>query len=70
MCGAGDDSCRWFSVKRPGQNFPNLKRLVDEIAARPAAVIAAGLKDRHKFKTEYDDEARKIMFRHMDEKVA
>lgn len=47
-----------------------MKRLVDEIAARPAAVIAAGLKDRHKFKTEYDDEARKIMFRHMDEKVA
>ena len=37
---------------------------------RPAAVIAAGLKDRHKFKAEFDDEARKAMFRHMDEKVA
>jgi GST-like protein len=50
--------------------FPNLKRLVDEISVRPAAVIAAGLKDRHKFKAEFDDEARKAMFRHMDEKVA
>lgn len=50
--------------------FPNLKRLVDEISVRPAAVKAAGLKDRHKFKAEFDDEARKAMFRHMDEKVA
>jgi GST-like protein len=49
--------------------FPNLKRLMDEISARPAAVKAAGLKDRHKFKTEMDDEARKAMFRHMDVKV-
>ena len=50
--------------------FPNLKRLVDEISARPAAPRAVALKDRHKFKTEMDDEARKAMFRHMDEKVA
>jgi GST-like protein len=50
--------------------FPNLKRLVDEISARPAAQRAATLKDKHKFKTEMDDEARKAMFRHMSEKVA
>ena len=50
--------------------FPNLKRLVDEISARPAAQRAAGLKDKHKFKTEMDDEARRAMFRHMTEKVA
>ncbi len=50
--------------------FPNLKRLVDEIGARPAAKIANGLKDRHAFKTEFDDEARKIMFRHTEVKVA
>ena len=50
--------------------FPNLKRLVDEISARPAAQRAAGLKGKHKFKTEMDDEARKAMFRHMSEKVA
>ena len=38
--------------------FPNLKRLVDEINARPAAQKAGALKDRHKFKTEMDEEAR------------
>ncbi len=50
--------------------FPNLKRLVDEISARPAAVRANAMKDKHKFKTEFDDEARKAMFKHMDVKVA
>lgn len=50
--------------------FPNLKRLVDEIGARPAAVRAVALKDRHAFKTETDEEAKRVMFRHMYEKVA
>jgi GST-like protein len=50
--------------------FPNLKRLVDEISARPAAARANAIKDKHKFKTEFDDEARKAMFRHFYEKVA
>jgi GST-like protein len=50
--------------------FPNLKRLVDEISARPAAQRAVALKDKHKFKTEMDDEARRAMFRHLHEKVA
>jgi len=50
--------------------FKNLKRLVDEISARPAAQRAVALKDKHKFKTEMDDEARRAMFRHMSEKVA
>jgi GST-like protein len=50
--------------------FPNLKRLIDEIGARPAAKIASALKDRHAFKTEMDEEARKAMFRHMEVKVA
>jgi GST-like protein len=49
--------------------FPNLKRLVDEITARPAAQRAAALKDKHEFKTEMDDEARKALFRHMSERV-
>ena len=52
------------------EKLPNLKRLVDEISARPAAKIAAALKDRHAFKTEMDDDARKVMFRHLTEKVA
>jgi GST-like protein len=50
--------------------FPHLKRLVDEISARPAARRAAALKERHKFKTEMDDEARRAMFRHLTERVA
>jgi GSH-dependent disulfide-bond oxidoreductase len=50
--------------------FPNLKRMVDEISARPAAQRAVALKDKHKFKTEMDDEARNAMFRHMTQKVA
>jgi GSH-dependent disulfide-bond oxidoreductase len=45
--------------------YPNLKRLVDEISARPAAAKAVALKDRFKFKTEMDDEARRNMFRHL-----
>jgi GST-like protein len=50
--------------------FPNLKRLIDEINARPAAARANAIKDKHKFKTEFDDEAKKAMFRHLSEKVA
>jgi GST-like protein len=45
--------------------LPNLKRLHDEISARPAAARAVALKDRHKFKTEMDDEARGHMFKHL-----
>lgn len=45
-------------------HFPNVRRLVDEINARPAAARVAALKDRHTFKTELDDEARRHMFPH------
>jgi GST-like protein len=47
----------------------NLKRLVDEINARPAAQRAVALKDKHKFKTEMDDEARAAMFGHLKVKM-
>jgi GST-like protein len=50
--------------------FPNLKRMVDEVSARPAAQKAVTLKDRHKFKTDMDAEALKAMFPHMSQKVA
>ncbi len=46
-------------------DYPNLKRLVDEIEARPAAQRALKLKERFTFKTENDDEARRNMFRHI-----
>ncbi|MCU6435567.1 glutathione S-transferase N-terminal domain-containing protein [Undibacterium sp. Jales W-56] len=42
--------------------LPNVKRLLDEINARPAAQRAEALKTRHAFKAEMDDEARKAMF--------
>ena len=54
------------SVRR----FKNLKRLTDEVSARPAAQKASALKDRHKFKTEMDAEALAAMFPHMQQKVA
>jgi GSH-dependent disulfide-bond oxidoreductase len=43
-------------------NWPNVKRLVDEINARPAAARALALKDRHAFKAEMDDDARRFLF--------
>ena len=45
--------------------WPNLKRLVDEISARPAAARAIALKDRFTFKADMDDEARANMFKHL-----
>src|SRR5882724_10434935 len=42
--------------------LPNLKRLFEEISARPAAVRANTLKDKHAFKTDMDDDARRHMF--------
>jgi GST-like protein len=46
--------------------FPNLKRLFDEIQARPAAQRALALKDRFAFKAEMDEDARRTMFRHLE----
>ena len=42
--------------------FPNAKRLFDEISARPAAQRAGELKQKHAFKTEMDEDARRHMF--------
>ncbi len=42
--------------------FPNVKRLVDEINVRPAALRVATLKERFTFKTEMDAEAWRHMF--------
>jgi GST-like protein len=48
------------------QKFPNLKRHLEEINARPAAATAAGLKDMYPFKAEMDAEARSHMFKHLE----
>jgi GSH-dependent disulfide-bond oxidoreductase len=44
------------------ETLPHVKRLLDTVNERPAAQRAAALKDRHAFKTELDDEARRAMF--------
>lgn len=42
--------------------LPNVKRLLDEINARPAAQRAEGLQAKFNFKMEMDDEAKRHMF--------
>jgi GST-like protein len=50
--------------------YPHVKRLLDEVSARPAAARALALKDKFVFKAEMDDEARHIMFGHLKTKAA
>jgi GST-like protein len=45
--------------------LPNVKRLLDTVNERPAAQRTVSLKDKHNFKTEMDDEARRAMFPHL-----
>ena len=42
--------------------LPNIKRLVDEISARPAAAKVNELAKKYPFKQEMDDAARAVMF--------
>ena len=44
------------------RELPHVKRLVDEINARPAAQRVEALRTQHAFKAEMDDEARQAMF--------
>ena len=44
------------------ENLPNLKRLLDEINARPAAKAAEAMFASHTFKKDMDDEAKAVMF--------
>ena len=50
--------------------YKTVKRLVDEISARPAAPKAIALKDKFTFKTELDEDAKNFMFGHLKTKVA
>ena len=45
--------------------LPNVKRHHDWIAARPAAQKAVALKDKFAFKANMDEEARKVLFKHI-----
>ncbi len=51
-----------LGIEDAATRFPNIKRLLDEINARPAAPRATALKTKHKFKMELDDDARRFMF--------
>jgi GST-like protein len=51
-------------------DMPNLKRHFDEVSARPAAERANALKDKHTFKSDFDDEARRHMFPHTSQQAA
>jgi len=53
---------RVLGLTDPWSTYPHVKRLLDEINARPAAVAAEALKSRHVFKAELDDEAKKFLF--------
>ena len=44
------------------EKYPAVKRFLDEVSARPAAVRAEALKTQHAFKTEMDDAAKRFMF--------
>jgi GST-like protein len=50
--------------------YSNLKRLTDQITARPAAARAIALKNKFPFKTTMDDEARAHMFKHLGPRAA
>jgi GST-like protein len=50
--------------------MPHLKRLFDEISARPAAQRAETLKEKYSFKTEMDDEARRHLFPQIAQRAA
>jgi GST-like protein len=44
------------------EDYPNVRRLMDELNARPAAMRALQLRERHAFKSELDDQAKRAMF--------
>jgi GST-like protein len=43
-------------------DYPHVKRLVDEISARPAAARAQALKEKLTLKAEFDEETRRALF--------
>jgi GST-like protein len=51
-----------FGGEAPHARFPNVRRLMEQISARPAGVAAEALKARFTFKKEMDEDARRQMF--------
>jgi len=44
------------------RDYPHVRRVLDEISARPAAIRAQALKEKLVLKTDFDEEARRAMF--------
>jgi GST-like protein len=51
-----------FGGEDAWSRFPHVRRLLDQISARPAGVAAEALKTRFTFKKEMDEDARRQMF--------
>lgn len=53
-----------FVLEEPSafERFPNIKRLMDELDARPAAIRAHALSQSHKFQTEMDEAAMRNLY--------
>jgi GST-like protein len=51
-----------LGIEDPWPQYANVKRLLDEVSARPAAARVEALRRRHAFKTENDAEAMRAMF--------
>jgi GST-like protein len=43
-------------------DYPNVRRVIEQIDARPAAARAVALKDRLQLKSEFDEETRRALF--------
>ena len=56
------NSAGYIFGERGLADYPNVKRLVDEVSARPAGTRAHALKTTLKLKTELDDETRRALF--------
>ncbi len=51
-----------LNIENPWGDYPNLKRLLDAVNARPAAARVEALRKAHAFKTETDDAAKRNLF--------
>ena len=69
-CGAGRGSSRPCSARSTGRSSPTSSAWSTRSRRGRRRRAPSRIKDKHKFKTEFDEEARKAMFRHMDVKVA
>lgn len=57
------DALVWKALLRKA--LSNLRHFLDAVNARPVAVRAKAIKKRHALKTEFDEGAKRAMFRHI-----